>query len=281
MFSLFIMGTILDDVTVTTDAIRKTGKNWFMLPLFIIFILISSFTILNMLIGILCEVVSATAEAEKLKAMETSVREAITTLFKKLDMDGSGHVSKEEFYAMRKDKTVRSALEEMEICTSHFHKYCEILFQETEDKPKPTIDFDTLIGMILRLRPGNHVSALDFSLLEASLDKSQEHLRERVLRIQSSINTLMNKPSQTNNSLLSPTSFQSSSTVSNAVNNDSVRGIDAASAEARTTAKGEGPPGISVPPAYTPEMFVKISSRQIVDELELRLGTGSLPLPSS
>merc|ERR1719201_1805455 len=55
MFCLFIMGTILDDVTVATNAIRET-KNWFMLGLFFVFILISSFTILNMLIGILCEV---------------------------------------------------------------------------------------------------------------------------------------------------------------------------------------------------------------------------------
>lgn len=46
MFSLFIYGTVLDDVTACTTAIRGT-ENMFMLSLFIVFILISSFTILN------------------------------------------------------------------------------------------------------------------------------------------------------------------------------------------------------------------------------------------
>merc|ERR1719199_1177200 len=67
MFTLFIMGTVLDDVTASTDAIRESGNLW-MLACYIAFILISSFTILNMLIGILCEVVGATAESEKTKA---------------------------------------------------------------------------------------------------------------------------------------------------------------------------------------------------------------------
>merc|ERR1719272_2395879 len=113
-FTLFIMGTVLDDVTAATNAIRVTENMW-MLALFIIFILISSFTILNMLIGILCEVVSATAESEKTKAVEACATEAITTLFDKLDVDGSGAISQNEFMHMRDDETVRQALEDMDI----------------------------------------------------------------------------------------------------------------------------------------------------------------------
>merc|ERR1719440_503230 len=99
MFSLFIYGTVLDDVTACTDTIRGTENN-FMLSLFLVFILISSFTILNMLIGILCEVVSATAESEKLKAKENSCKEAITQLFDRLDQDANGSITEKEFMEM-------------------------------------------------------------------------------------------------------------------------------------------------------------------------------------
>merc|ERR1719375_1838652 len=75
-FSLFIMGTVLDDVTQMTNAIRET-ENYWMLSCSVVFILISSFMMLNMLIGVLVEVVGATAEGEREKSIETNVREAI------------------------------------------------------------------------------------------------------------------------------------------------------------------------------------------------------------
>merc|ERR1719316_2110946 len=117
MFSLFIYGTVLDDVTACTDAIRETGKMG-MLALFIVFILISSFTILNMLIGILCEVVSATAESETTKAAEACFKEAITTIFHTLDTDGNGTITEEEFLTMRESEVVSQALQDMDIYDS-------------------------------------------------------------------------------------------------------------------------------------------------------------------
>merc|ERR1719424_2050965 len=243
MFSLFIYGTVLDDVTQCADAIRNT-ESMSMLALFIIFILISSFTILNMLIGILCEVVSATAESEKAKAAETSVKDAITSLFDKLDADGSGNITEEEFMHMKDDEVVLSALEEMDIYESHFERYCEILFQTQEDagKQNPVINFDTLITMILRLSPGNHVNALDFSLLQASIDRTQESLRERILKIHTLIASQVGKVNvkgvfKPANSLQFPTMLE-----------DDDGFYNPSSAGARSTAQGESAPP---PPATT------------------------------
>eukprot|EP00439_Symbiodinium_sp_Y106_P066019 s1506_g10.t1 len=53
-FSLIIMGTLLDDVTYCCNMIRESGQI-FMLAVFIVFIVISSFMMLNMLLGILVE----------------------------------------------------------------------------------------------------------------------------------------------------------------------------------------------------------------------------------
>jgi hypothetical protein len=264
MFSLFIYGTVLDDVTACTDAIRGT-ENVFMLSLFIVFILISSFTILNMLIGILCEVVSATAESEKTKAVETSAKEAITTLFEKMDVDGSGTITQEEFMHMRDDETVRQALEEMDIYESHFTRYCELLFQgkkaQQAGKP-PVIDFEALITMLLRLSPGNHINALDFSLLQASIDRTQECLRDRVLGINSKISEAMGKPPQA----LGGESPQPPNT----------DGSDLRGAASSNTSVPVEPSLGGGRKEYTMDMFVRTSSHQIIEELERRLGVSAL-----
>lgn len=271
MFSLFIYGTVLDDVTACTDAIRGT-ENMFMLSLFIVFILISSFTILNMLIGILCEVVSATAESETTKAVETCAKEAITTLFNKLDVDGSGTITQEEFMHMRDDETVRQALEEMDIYESHFMRYCELLFQDkkaqTPGKP-PAIDFEALITMILRLSPGNHISALDFSLLQASIDRSQEALRDRVLGINSLIAAAMGKKA--------PFNQDGTPALDNEKKVDSPP--DSNLRGAAFVPIASAPVGSSldaVSKEYKMDMFVRTSSHQIIEELERRLGVSVL-----
>jgi len=128
MFSLFIMGAILDDVTACSNVIRESGNVWMMVA-FVIFILISSFMMLNMLIGILVEVVSATAEGEREKSIETNVREAIGSIFKNLDQDSNKEICREEFMAMRSNQNVMEALSELDIVKTHFHLYAELFFQ--------------------------------------------------------------------------------------------------------------------------------------------------------
>jgi len=278
MFSLFIYGTVLDDVTACTDAIRGT-ENMFMLSLFIVFILISSFTILNMLIGILCEVVSATAESEKTKAVETCAKEAITTLFNKLDVDGSGTITQEEFMHMRDDETVRQALEEMDIYESHFMRYCELLFQDKKaqipGKP-PAIDFEALITMILRLSPGNHISALDFSLLQASIDRTQEALRDRVLGINSLIAAAMGKKAPFNQDG-TPAMTTGPLALGNEKKVDLPDDSNLRGAASVPIASATVEPSLdAVSKEYKLDMFVRTSSHQIIEELERRLGVSAL-----
>jgi len=300
-FSLFIMGTVLDDVTQCTNAIRETG-NMFMLSLFIVFILISSFTILNMLIGILCEVVSNTAESEKTKSAEESVKEEITNIFDAMDVDRNGNITQLEFLQMRDTPKVRAALEEMDIYESHFNRYCELLFQsqEMEEAGKvPEINFETLITMIMRLSPGNHIGALDFSLLRATVDKNQEAIRERIMKI----HVLVQKyKGDSVSSLLEGDATLSQLALMSEEQSLEGYGNMASTVDMRKIAQGEPPPlppypcaaeGVGIPPPsqmvshssclapsppvsifedYPLDMFVRTSSSQIIEELERRLG---------
>jgi len=184
MRHLFIMGTILDDMTACTNSIRSSKKANLMMVFFVIFVLVSSFTMLNMLIGILCEVVTATSEGERTKAQEDQVRTAIGNLFKQLDEDGNGTISRKEFLSMKDDKSVKDALAELDVNTKHFDMYAELLFTPPEDgAPIPSMNIDNTINMIMRLRPGSKVSALDFASFQQGVFLNHSTMKHHINRI--------------------------------------------------------------------------------------------------
>jgi len=183
MFSLLVMGTILDDVTSCTNAIRRTG-NLPMLAAFIVYILLSSFTMMNMLVGILVEVVASTAEGESNRIAEAGVRDAIGTIFQQMDRDQSGAISKEEFAKMKTDTQVVKALQELGVKGRHFDMYVHLLFQPGEDGTTPPLSYKNLIDCIVRLRPGTAVNALDFASFKQSVMQSHALLRERIVRLE-------------------------------------------------------------------------------------------------
>merc|ERR1719506_2724819 len=104
MFTLFVQGTLLDDLDDLVRGIREDSV--LMLLAFFSFILLSSFTVLNMLIGILCDVVNDTEESEKERIKVETVKEVLQAQFNRIDQDGSGKISSKEFEWLCKDKQV-------------------------------------------------------------------------------------------------------------------------------------------------------------------------------
>jgi len=130
------------------------------------------------------EVVGATAEGERETATENQVREAIAEIFSRMDEDSNHEISRGEFLAMRKDKNVMEALSELEITPPHFHLYTELFFRPLEDGSMPSLSYDQLVSMILRLRPGSFLSALDFAAFAKCIIGIHDRIKERVNRIE-------------------------------------------------------------------------------------------------
>lgn len=63
MHTLFVHGTLLDSVSELFTLLRQQSPLAFVLMYF--FVLVSNVTVMNMLIGVLCEVITAVADAEK------------------------------------------------------------------------------------------------------------------------------------------------------------------------------------------------------------------------
>lgn len=206
MLSLLVMGTILDDVTACTDVIRSTDNHKAMLLAFIAYILINSFTMMNMLVGILVEVVSKTAEREKMSMLEDQVRENITQIFDKMDKDGNNEITRKEFLEMRGHKSVMKALLDLGIEEKQFEQYAELMFEVREGNAKEkegdvakavdvdefSISFDMLLNMILRLRPGNPVQTLDFQAFKGLVEGTLTSVKDRVMHVETMCSNVYN-----------------------------------------------------------------------------------------
>ena len=108
MFTLFLAGTLLDNVTDVIKEFRDISP-WMFIAMQI-YILASGFTILNMLIGVLCDVVANVAADEGEKAMVKDTEQELQAVFRLGDADGSGMITHEEFTAMSDYKEVLDAL---------------------------------------------------------------------------------------------------------------------------------------------------------------------------
>jgi len=193
MRHLLIMGTILDDITFCMNTIRSTEQIT-MVFCFLIFVGLSAFTLFNMLLGILCEVVQATGQGEKSRAKDKQLRETIQKFFRtmeldnperKKDKDGNSLFSKFEFSSMQHHKDTMKALKKLEIEKESIEKLADVSFNVTpEDVEKgraekgvteKTLTSLECVASIMKLRPGKGLNCCDFNYFKKKLtDRSKE-----------------------------------------------------------------------------------------------------------
>jgi voltage-gated sodium channel len=118
MYSLLIYATFLDDLSAFTEAQRcePDGPLWYLLIVTIIFIALSSLTVMNMLIGVLCEVVSAVAEQERDDIRTEQLAESMKEIVMDVKNDASGEdlgISYKEFCEILKKPEGIEALDEV------------------------------------------------------------------------------------------------------------------------------------------------------------------------
>lgn len=86
---------VVDD---TFEVVRPVlYERWVYGALLITYILLVGFTVMNMLIGVICDVVKQHTDSEKEKLLRARVEERLKEVFQLMDADGSGQVSRQEF----------------------------------------------------------------------------------------------------------------------------------------------------------------------------------------
>jgi hypothetical protein len=191
-FYLFMGGTLCDDITSRMGDLREeTGFTG--IGLFSFYVLISAFTVLNMLIGVLCEVVTATADEEGRKAKVAKVQEMIGPVFDEIDEDGTQTVSRKEFEQLSAHESVREAFEEIGIELDHVVALADTLFEPevteesmqqrarartvsgsnegemAEEQESKELSFEEFVELLVRTRPDNKASVMDLADLRQVL----------------------------------------------------------------------------------------------------------------
>jgi len=155
MYTLLIYGTFLDDLAPFCDEVGAESAAC--LALVMVFVLLAACTVLNMLIGVLCEVVTAVAETEKEEVLVSFVTTKLQSLLNSLDADHDGHISQDEFMKILGLPEAAGALEEVGVDPVDIVDYMDFIFQQRQG-PMP---FPKFMEVILNLRQTNQCTIGD------------------------------------------------------------------------------------------------------------------------
>merc|ERR1719343_203096 len=100
---------------------------------FLLFIFLSHFTVLNMLIGILCEVVTEVSRDEQEQATLARLRRTILCLLECYDKNDDHHIGRDEFDLLMANPETSQILRRFEIDSSQLLAMRDVLFEVPRD----------------------------------------------------------------------------------------------------------------------------------------------------
>jgi len=184
MQSLFVHATLLDSIATIMNEAQHEGDAWLITLLLYITVVIAAITIMNMLIGILCETITAAAETERNLLQLAQVEQTLKELLEKgLDEDRDGMISKHEFEAILQNKACLRALDDIEIDVVGLVDVGETIFQNASDSKgsfEMTFDrklsFREFMEVLLQFRGSNKATVKDMMMLRRDVARTHRKL---------------------------------------------------------------------------------------------------------
>lgn len=105
------------------------GVGSFYYVIFMSYVFVASLTMMNMLVGIICQVMSTVSDLENEEQTANAVQEQIGSLVRMVDADGSGSVSIEEFEGMMSNPVMQKRLQELGVDIEGLEECGEDLFK--------------------------------------------------------------------------------------------------------------------------------------------------------
>mmetsp|Transcript_35355 Transcript_35355/g.77097 ORF Transcript_35355/g.77097 Transcript_35355/m.77097 type:complete len:726 (-) Transcript_35355:80-2257(-) len=196
MATLLCTGTFLDNLTVVVYDIGRDGILF--ACIFFVFVLLSALTVMNMLIGVLCEVVSAVAATEKEEMLLSFVKGKMQDVVKRIDQDGDMQISKVEFSKIMEDPEAVTALLEVGVDPEGLVDFTEFIFEGDGEEDNPngdgdsqveiSLDFGQFMEVVMQFRGSNTATLKDIvdlrkwchKELSSQFRKSRRMMRESV-----------------------------------------------------------------------------------------------------
>eukprot|EP00927_Polykrikos_kofoidii_P083262 TRINITY_DN8487_c1_g2_i1.p1 TRINITY_DN8487_c1_g2~~TRINITY_DN8487_c1_g2_i1.p1 ORF type:complete len:610 (-),score=116.47 TRINITY_DN8487_c1_g2_i1:220-1962(-) len=226
MYLLLIHGTFLENLGTMVENISKSG---FIFPVVLYaFISIAALMVMNMLIGVLCEVVSAVASTENEEMTVTFVKGKMEMLIAKIDKDDNNFISKTEFCKILEQSEAVVALHEVGVDPVGLVDFADFIFCG-QDGEEIELSFEDFMEVVLELRGSNMAKIRDVMNL-------QRVIRQEVSRVEEKVFT-----NQMNKSKLSRTDTLNSESMRQQDSQHSGGLREVANAGTGTTSRGGSP----------------------------------------
>lgn len=162
MLSLTTYATLQDNLTQFCDDIRSDSA--FNLFLVLIFLALGFLTVLNMLVGVLCEVVDEVAQKEKAERQTQMIKEKFQDIVLKIDKDSNGKISYKEFVKIMDEPSALKSLQEVGVDPLVVVDFAEQIFMDKEGN-QSELAFDRFMELLLELRDSNTATLKDIKIL--------------------------------------------------------------------------------------------------------------------
>lgn len=199
MWVLLVRGTMLDSPSNYFEKVEQLEQPApELVALMVLFIFLSSFTVLNMLIGVLCDVVRHVSDIEKDKLAVADMKASLLTLLECFDKDDDRMIAKNEFDMVMKNPEMNQVLRRYRVDPVDLISIRDIIFDEADhfkpdsvpsgtesDAIKPRekkLSFFEFMEVVLRLRGGNSASVMDIIDL-------RNYIRQRLDKFESPADT--------------------------------------------------------------------------------------------
>lgn len=160
MFTLTVYGLFLDNLTNCTNNIKS--ESYALLLLFVLYIGLANLTVMNMLVGVLCDVISAVSETEKEEMSIAYANQKLAQLMRHIDTDGDLEVSRDEFIKILENPQAVQVLDDVGVDTLALVDCVDFIFDTLDDDGHPLpIPFTDFMGVVLDLRGSNIATVKD------------------------------------------------------------------------------------------------------------------------
>lgn len=179
MLTLLLHATFVDDLPRVVEAV---GREHFLYGAFLmLFVLIASLTVMNMLIGILCEVVSVVSAVEKENCLLNFVRSRMQEMLREsgLDADGDGMINKTEFEKLIELPEAAMALQDVGVDVLGLVDSADFIFGMDGTTE---LTFGDFMDVVLQLRGSNTATVKDVVDLRKFFTQELSMVEDKVAR---------------------------------------------------------------------------------------------------
>lgn len=175
--SLLLYGTFLDSPAMVATLFWD-NKQAYLAWVFLLFIFLSSFTVLNMLIGIVCEVVSSVDKKEKEEEQARFLKINLLNILECYDKDDDESIGPDEFKTFFSNPEVQNLLSRFGTKVGGILSLKDVLFEDTDK-----LTFPELLETIMRLRGDNKAEVTDIMELREFIRQCNEQTKASVANL--------------------------------------------------------------------------------------------------